>query len=558
MNRSRYIPFERNRYFYGKLLTVRDFMSEQTYASDKRRLTNRLLHGSGVVAGLQVVAVDDKSISIETGAALDQLGREIIVPSPVTIKLSQLDGFTNNEYAKNVYLCIAYDEKGKEPVHTVAGAGGRDGDISEHNRILESYRLFISEQSPAPSMQEYDHLIEDTTICYGDSQVRVLQTVPRYLEPGQVFDLRITIEKNLQTSHIAFEYEPEWNGFEPAESLPDGRIRFTEPTDGEQTVYNRSIRVRALPMEPGELRAVRSISAKPGTARLVVGDKLIHELSRIHQTIEISEEAAEKRVIRSFYARSLDRALESPSDPCVHLAKINLLQMGATYVIDSVDPLPLQDYVMNASMLYKILLSQGSIARQSEAGPVMAEQSPVVALQAEGTFPDLREEFRLFEGVKEEREKEEQAMSGIAEISIIPPPKKWYQRRERSFYSEEIKHGFDGGPVYISAGLSDERDESEVIAPEMWNRSDAVYYGNQSVFDKSEHASELPKVTVALVYYPKKGTFRIGVKVHGKTERTRLRIRWWALRTVDLPAETDGSAIQELARGRQEAAAGRA
>ena len=94
MNKTRYVPFERNRYFYGKLLTVRDFMSEQTYNMDKRRLANRLLFGSGVVSGLQVVAVDDKSISVETGVALDPLGREIVVSSPVTMKLSMLEGFT--------------------------------------------------------------------------------------------------------------------------------------------------------------------------------------------------------------------------------------------------------------------------------------------------------------------------------------------------------------------------------------------------------------------------------------------------------------------------------
>ena len=41
-------PFERNRYFYGKLLTVRDFESEQKYFNDKSRLLNRLLFGSGV------------------------------------------------------------------------------------------------------------------------------------------------------------------------------------------------------------------------------------------------------------------------------------------------------------------------------------------------------------------------------------------------------------------------------------------------------------------------------------------------------------------------------
>lgn len=80
--KTRYYPFERNRYFYGKLLTVRDFESEQKYFNDKRRMMNRLLHGSGVLTGLQVVAVDEKSVSVEMGAAIDALGREIVVPSP--------------------------------------------------------------------------------------------------------------------------------------------------------------------------------------------------------------------------------------------------------------------------------------------------------------------------------------------------------------------------------------------------------------------------------------------------------------------------------------------
>ncbi len=52
MNNANLFPFERNRYFYGKLLTVRDFEVEQRYHSGKRALLNRLVHGAGVVCGL--------------------------------------------------------------------------------------------------------------------------------------------------------------------------------------------------------------------------------------------------------------------------------------------------------------------------------------------------------------------------------------------------------------------------------------------------------------------------------------------------------------------------
>lgn len=38
MNHANFFPFERNRYFYGKLLTVRDFEVEQRYHCSKRAL----------------------------------------------------------------------------------------------------------------------------------------------------------------------------------------------------------------------------------------------------------------------------------------------------------------------------------------------------------------------------------------------------------------------------------------------------------------------------------------------------------------------------------------
>lgn len=552
MNRTRYIPFERNRYFYGKLLTVRDFMSEQTYVSDKRRLANRLLFGSGVVAGLQVVAVDDKSISVETGLAFDQLGREIVVPSPLTLKLSNIDGFSHNEYAKNVYLCIAYDEKGKEPVHTAAGATGRDEEITEYNRILESYRLFIREEPPSPKWQEYDYLIEDTSVWYDDGQVRILQSVPRFLEAGQVFELRLTVEKTLQTPHVEFEYEPEWTGVEAAEELPDGKIRFSEPTDMGQTVYTRVFRLRALPLPEGETRVQGSIAAKAGTARLVVGDKATDEVYHLEQSVEISGEPAEDRVLKAYYARTLDRAMESPADPCIYLAKINLLQMGATYVIDSVEQLPFQDYVMNPTLLYKLYSARLSKPAVSVAG-VSETAEPAAAPQAE--FPDIQQEFAALKRDEEEAPPQDKVCTGVCEISIVPEKKKkWYHRRQRDFFSEEIEHGLGAGAVFIQAGLSDEQENSEVVMPEMWNRSNSVYYGMQSIFAKSEFAAGYPPVSFGFIQYPKKGTFRIGVRVHKKTERTKVRIRWWAIKADADRSVTEISSLEELERSLQEAA----
>ena len=72
----------RNRYFYGKLLTVRDFEVEQNYMRKKSQLLSRLSLGAGVVCGLGVSASDDSTLLIESGMALDYQGRMVVVKNP--------------------------------------------------------------------------------------------------------------------------------------------------------------------------------------------------------------------------------------------------------------------------------------------------------------------------------------------------------------------------------------------------------------------------------------------------------------------------------------------
>src|SRR4029079_8392721 len=57
----------RNRYVFGQLLGVDDLRREQEYASAKRRLANRLLHGYGVVAGLDVGLTGGSTITVSPG-----------------------------------------------------------------------------------------------------------------------------------------------------------------------------------------------------------------------------------------------------------------------------------------------------------------------------------------------------------------------------------------------------------------------------------------------------------------------------------------------------------
>ena len=126
---------ERNRYFYGKLLTVRDFEAEQNYASAKRRLVNRVVHGAGVVCGLGVSRSDDTTLLIGSGMALDYLGREVVIEEPLVRRLEMIEGYGSLKDQADAYLCLAYDETDTEPVNAV---GSDTGATSQFNMTREA------------------------------------------------------------------------------------------------------------------------------------------------------------------------------------------------------------------------------------------------------------------------------------------------------------------------------------------------------------------------------------------------------------------------------------
>jgi hypothetical protein len=71
---------KRPNYFTGRLLTAEDFQAEQDYHRSKAQRHNRLLHGSGVVVGLQVSVENStagSAIVVQPGFALDPAGREV-------------------------------------------------------------------------------------------------------------------------------------------------------------------------------------------------------------------------------------------------------------------------------------------------------------------------------------------------------------------------------------------------------------------------------------------------------------------------------------------------
>jgi hypothetical protein len=160
--------FRRNNYFYGKLLTARDFKDEQCYFNEKRWLINRMIHGWGVVCGLDVHFEDfgeeciqqDSScekkkrckIVIEPGLAIDCCGREILVCEKQVITLDDVEPSCNPESEKHSHgkrkyvICLEYDECKTESV-TVAPSMCGQSEKTKFNRIQDHFKIRLRHAS---------------------------------------------------------------------------------------------------------------------------------------------------------------------------------------------------------------------------------------------------------------------------------------------------------------------------------------------------------------------------------------------------------------------------
>lgn len=147
---------ERNNYFYGKLMDVAQFSKEQSYVNQKRWLLNRLLFGSGVVCGLDIIVDPQASgrLRLQPGIALDALGREIIVPEPVRFNPRQLTdekGHPVGDPLKigSVDVCLNYVEKRTDLVPVMVADCDAPGHCAA-STIREGFRVIVREADPKP------------------------------------------------------------------------------------------------------------------------------------------------------------------------------------------------------------------------------------------------------------------------------------------------------------------------------------------------------------------------------------------------------------------------
>ena len=492
-----FFPLERNRYFYGKLLTVRDFEIEQKYTRTSAQLMHRLAFGAGVVCGLGVSASDDSTLLIESGMAIDYQGRMVVIEEPLLRKLQMIEGQETVKGKESAYLCMDYLETAAEPVNAV---GAASGESRQYNITREGARLFLTAQEP-----DYRALLEasgkeNVSVLYSSDELSLVISVPKSVCAGQEFTVEMLVVKNEKTPPVYFELSGT-SGFVDSE---DGKIhlKFRENPDETRRVYPVSFRLKAREMSELEsdfLPSGGEIDLELGSHRyknyVEVGAKcfLCKDSYQLSERLRLTD--------------NLEQRLKGRDIP-IYLAKLELLHSAGSMFIVSVTNLPFGQRITQES---SSVGDGGPRTVTTSVRSLEYWQKPDVKAAYQASTGSLHFDF----GIPSPEQYDYAVSHGTVDLALPGGV-----RVNSKVYSDEIPHGLGPGTVDVrlSVEFADHSAEDET----------ALCFGNSEIFVKGKSKDGVPWVETAAVVYPRRGTMRIGLWLHDMVEGNRLTIHYFA------------------------------
>lgn len=490
-----FFPIERNRYFYGKLLSTRDFELEQQYGRKKAQLVNRLTLGAGVVCGLGVSASDESTLLIESGVALDYQGRLVVVEEPILRKLQMIDGQDTLPGQESAYLCLSYRETALEPVNAV---GMDAGENRQFNLIREESRLFLTAQPPELRGLLEASGSEQVCILYTSRELTLALSAPEAVCGGEELLTEVLIVKNESTPPVQFRLEGEGAFVDSA----DGRIllEFQESPEEKRRVYT----VR-FPLKARKLSDLDSpLFPKGGELDLELGGRRYKNYIEIDMHCHLCPDR-EALLRRREVTDNLELRLRGKDLP-IYLAKLELINSSGGVFIASVTNLPFRQKLERR----KEIPTQGGLQTvRTTARGLEYWQKPDV----KASYQSLNGELHLDFGIPSPEQYDYAVSHGTVELTLPGG-----LRVNGRVFSEEIPHGL--GPGAVDVRLSVEYLER--------GTETTLLFGNSEVFRGKNRPGSPPAVEAAALVYPERGTMRVGVWLHDMVEGHRLTVHYFA------------------------------
>ena len=482
MKNLQYFPFERNQYYYGKLMTQQDFVSEQKYMNDKRRLINRFLHGTGVVSGLQVVRMDEKSFSVEAGLALDEVGREILVSQPAVLRLDQMDGYEQLQEQSSsdaAYLCIAYQE---EDVYPSRGMGaGKQGQVYEKSR--EGYRLYLTSDPYEEDGDTLASMADLRLTIFENEEMAVTQLMPAFVQAGERFDIIVRIEAKKAVNDLALSF---------TESLIcllcDGKDTLQGSWSGSLKEAGDRAELR-FPMEAFSVEnGMGELILPPYRLKITQGGRDLHSRNEIRGKIRISSRDTYRELVESYFQNGMNHILGTSYPRGIYLAKFYLVPTGHGFLLERVETVPFEQRV------YSAFLNMGITER------ILKEVRELQSVR--------QESGKTAETGSRNRGGRKDTASGTCVISLGIGGK-----AGEKYFSGEIVHGLGLGRMKISLSLDIDGFQ---------------YAGSAEIFDDVKLKAELASKVNC-----ERGSFMIGIRLLEPSVLESVQVRWVAERIPD-------------------------
>lgn len=496
MPNSQLYPFERNRYYPGKMLTTADFQAEQSYHINKMRFMNSLMYGAGIVCGCGVFNLDDLSILVESGVVIDNSGREIIIDSSVVKKLSTIEGFEQIN-SDMVSLCVRFKET---DIHSVYAVGHKESDQDyEYNRISEGFELFLVDKDEFDEGIDFGSEFFSKERIFKGADFEGYLVMPNIACKGRNVKIRLEIRKTSNAdSRLTYNGILDIPGF----SAPDKSQQINIGVDDVE-LEEGGVFVKDYWMSVQNMPGIESnVILRSGSSSAFVNDAAIPTESSVTLRVRLSEETPGALISRELGKLNLEMR-QSFGDDSIKLADIRLMRTDSAYVIEEVtEPkkneyidLPSQNAIRNEYMEYYVKESEIS-------APVQVSVPEHTGIpEASVTASELKN-----------------VATGVLEIPLGKDAKAGDIR-----YSGEITHGLGNGNVYVSIGYEYLSADQALGA-----NAKSTVYGNPELF--SRQSQQLVDAETAVRVLNDKGSFVVAARLLHDVEYLVLTYRWVAIK----------------------------
>lgn len=505
MNSNPLFPFERNRYYAGKMLTSADFAAEQEYVNDKRQFLNNLMFGSGIVCGCNVYSLDDLSVFVESGLAIDRQGREIVIDTSVVKKLSAISGFESVN-SNRVTLCLKYKEEQVHPVYSVSKQNASSE--YEYNRIQEGYELFLLDTEETQNYFEMESEFLARDVVYQDSDYEIQLIMPATVCRNRYVKIQLRATKlSAADTPFSFDAKLQTPSFLTSDGTHDLQISLSD-----MRLMERETIVQEYWVFVQETKAAEtSLILKKGSMRIRGKEEKMD--SDFSMKILISDVTPRTLVNREIGKVSLELQNMGNVQDYICLADISLLRTEGAYIIEHIEEKSVKKYIESPA--------QNTI-RSEYLDYFRGTERLGVALQAEPSMDmEMANRFSY--------ESNMQIATGTVEIPIGGKAK-----AGEVFYSGEVMHGLGAGTVYVEIG-QEFMDEDKVKG----SNTKSTVFGNGNLFPQT--GRNIPKTEKAVKVLNDKGSFVAAISFAEETDCLMLSYRWVAVKF----ANSDNFEIKE-------------